>query len=110
MVEVALESATSCWCILKYGEVISFLFALVISNLPRYGLGAVLVRLSRSFSMSKYVRLVLFAVVLVSILAVGAFAQSTTTGAIGGVVMDQGNAVVPGATVVVKNTGTNKED
>src|SRR5688572_25126573 len=60
--------------------------------------------------MSKYVRLILFAVVMVSILAVGAFAQSTTTGAIGGVVMDQGNAVVPGATVVVKNIGTNKED
>jgi hypothetical protein len=60
--------------------------------------------------MSKHVRLILFAVIMVSIFAGGAFAQSTTTGAIGGVVMDQGNAVVPGATVVVKNSGTNKED
>ncbi len=39
--------------------------------------------------------------------SVFAAAQSTTTGAIGGVVTDQTGAVVPGATVEVKNTGTN---
>lgn len=36
-------------------------------------------------------------------------AQSTTDGAIGGTVFDQTGAVVPGATVVVRNTGTNAE-
>jgi hypothetical protein len=35
-----------------------------------------------------------------------AFAQSTTEGAIGGIVSDQTKAVLPGATVVVKNLGT----
>ncbi len=36
-------------------------------------------------------------------------AQSTTDGAIGGTVFDQTGAVVPGATVVVHNNGTNLE-
>ncbi|MEO5935604.1 MAG: carboxypeptidase regulatory-like domain-containing protein [Terriglobales bacterium] len=36
-----------------------------------------------------------------------AVAQSTTTGAIGGVVTDQSGAVVPGATIEVRNAGTN---
>jgi len=39
-----------------------------------------------------------------------AFAQSTTTGAIGGVVTNPNKEVVPGASVTVKNAGTNKED
>jgi hypothetical protein len=37
-------------------------------------------------------------------------AQSTTDGAIGGTVFDQTGAVVPGATVVVHNNGTNHEE
>ena len=39
-----------------------------------------------------------------------AFAQSTTTGSIGGVVTNPNKEVVAGAAVTVKNTGTNKED
>src|SRR5215217_2148989 len=39
-----------------------------------------------------------------------AFAQSTTTGAIGGVVTNPNKEVVAGAAVTVKNMGTNKED
>jgi len=37
-------------------------------------------------------------------------AQSTTTGAIGGVVTNPNKEVVAGAAVSVKNTGTGKED
>jgi len=37
-------------------------------------------------------------------------AQSTVTGAIGGVVENPNKEVVPGATVTVRNMGTNKED
>ena len=47
---------------------------------------------------------------LVLALSAVAFAQSTTTGAIGGVVTNPAKEVVPGAAVTVKNTGTNKED
>lgn len=36
-------------------------------------------------------------------------AQSTTDGAVGGTVYDQSGAVVPGATVVVHNNGTNRD-
>src|SRR5215470_8264722 len=39
-----------------------------------------------------------------------AFAQSTTTGSIGGVVTNPNKEVVSGAAVTVKNIGTNKED
>jgi hypothetical protein len=39
-----------------------------------------------------------------------AIAQSTTTGAIGGVVSNPNKEVVPGAAVTVKKAGTNKED
>src|ERR1041384_4093274 len=39
-----------------------------------------------------------------------AVAQSTTTGSIGGVVSNPAKEVVPGASVTVRNTGTNKED
>jgi len=41
--------------------------------------------------------------------AVSAAAQSTTDGAIGGIVKDPQGAVVAGATVTVRNEGTNKE-
>src|SRR5258708_25566258 len=40
------------------------------------------------------------------LLASGAFAQSTTNGAIGGTVTDQSGAVVPNARVSTKNLGT----
>src|SRR5437588_4028816 len=42
-------------------------------------------------------------------LGVGAFAQSTTDGAIAGTVYDAAGAVVPNASVVVHNNGTNAE-
>jgi len=42
-------------------------------------------------------------------LCVGAFAQSTTEGAIGGTIYDVAGAVVPNASVVVHNNGTNAE-
>ena len=42
-------------------------------------------------------------------LATTARAQSTTDGAIGGTVFDQSGAVIPGASVVVHNNGTNAE-
>jgi hypothetical protein len=47
---------------------------------------------------------------LVLALSAIAFGQGTVTGAIGGVVTDPSKGVVPGAAVIVKNTGTNKED
>ena len=53
---------------------------------------------------------VLFVSVLVLALSAVAFAQSTTTGSIGGVVSNPNKEVVPGASVTVKNAGTNKED
>jgi hypothetical protein len=59
--------------------------------------------------MSKIVRLsfVLFVVLGLSAIAT---AQSTTSGAIGGVVTNPNKEVVPGASVTVVNTETNKED
>src|SRR5436190_2939780 len=59
--------------------------------------------------MSKIVRLS-FVCVLVLALSAVALAQSTTTGAIGGVVTNPNKEVVSGAAVSVKNIGTNKED
>src|ERR1051325_4868113 len=59
--------------------------------------------------MSKIVRL-FFVSLLVLALSAIAFAQSTTTGAIGGVVTNPNKEVVPGAAVTVKNVETNKED
>jgi len=46
---------------------------------------------------------------LVLTLCAGAFAQSNTAGGISGTVYDQHGAVVPNATVVVRNNGTNAE-
>src|SRR5512138_1963959 len=59
--------------------------------------------------MSKIAKLscVLFVVLVLSTIAL---AQSTTTGAIGGLVTNPNKEVVPGAAVTVKNMGTNKED
>src|SRR5215216_2984569 len=59
--------------------------------------------------MSRIVK-VLFVSVLVFALSAVAFAQSTTTGSIGGVVTNPNKEVVPGAAITVRNIGTNKED
>ena len=58
--------------------------------------------------MSKIAK-VLFVSLLVFAFSAVAFAQSTTTGSIGGVVTNPNKEVVSGATVTVKNIGTNKE-
>ncbi len=58
--------------------------------------------------MSKFFRLSLVALLLATMSAV-ALAQSTVDGAVGGTVTDPNGAVVPTATVAVKNEGTNKE-
>src|SRR5690349_3812837 len=53
-----------------------------------------------------------FALLVTSLLILGgvsALAQSTTDGAVGGTVYDANGAVVPNATVVVHNNGTNAE-
>ncbi|MGQ0760574.1 MAG: TonB-dependent receptor domain-containing protein [Acidobacteriota bacterium] len=50
------------------------------------------------------------ALLTLALSAFSAMAQSTTTGAIGVTVTDPKGAVVPGATVVVRNSETNKED
>src|SRR6476620_1902192 len=59
--------------------------------------------------MSKTARL-LFVGLLVFAFSAVAFAQSTTTGSIGGVVTNPNKEVVSGASVTVKNLGTNRED
>src|SRR5215211_6840698 len=59
--------------------------------------------------MSKIVKLRFMSLLVLAVSAV-AFAQSTTTGSIGGVVSNPNKEVVPGAAVTVKNAGTNKED
>src|SRR6185437_4845732 len=60
-------------------------------------------------SMSKTLKLFFIGLLVLGLSAVAA-AQSTTTGAIGGVVSNPNKEVVPGASITVKNTGTNKED
>jgi len=59
--------------------------------------------------MSKTVKFLLVSLLVFASSAV-AFAQSTTTGSVGGVVSNPNKEVVAGATVTVKNMGTNKED
>jgi outer membrane receptor protein involved in Fe transport len=59
--------------------------------------------------MSKIVRLSFVILIAVALSAV-VMAQSTTTGAIGGVVNNPNKEVVPGAVVTVHNLGTNQED
>jgi Carboxypeptidase regulatory-like domain/TonB dependent receptor len=60
--------------------------------------------------MCKFLRLAFVSLVIVVMCGLSVMAQSTTTGAIGGVVSNPNKEVVPGATVTVKNIGTNKED
>ncbi|HMH44808.1 MAG TPA: TonB-dependent receptor [Pyrinomonadaceae bacterium] len=60
--------------------------------------------------MTTFVRFTFLSLVLVALCAVSALAQSTTTGAINGTVTNPNKEVVAGATVTVKNKGTNKED
>ncbi|HZE69363.1 MAG TPA: TonB-dependent receptor [Pyrinomonadaceae bacterium] len=59
--------------------------------------------------MSKSLRLT-FAVLIAVALSAVAMAQSTTSGAIGGVVSNPNKEVVPGASVTVVSAATNKED
>jgi hypothetical protein len=51
-------------------------------------------------------RLVLMTLAMLALVGTPAFAQGGSTSAIGGVVVDSAGGVIPGATVVVKNTGT----
>jgi hypothetical protein len=59
--------------------------------------------------MSKFLRFCFTSVLIFAFCAV-AWAQGTVTGAVGGSVTDPKGAVVPGATVTVKNNETGKED
>ena len=59
--------------------------------------------------MSKTIRFCFVSLLVLALSAV-AFAQSTTTGSIGGVVNNPNKEVVTGAAVTAKNIGTNKED
>src|SRR6476659_3154270 len=59
--------------------------------------------------MSKTIKLFSVSLLVVAFSAI-VFAQSTTTGSIGGVVTNPAKEVVPGASITAKNTGTNKED
>ena len=49
-------------------------------------------------------RLVLMTLAMLALVSTPAFAQGGSTSAIGGVVVDSAGGVIPGATVVVKNT------
>ncbi len=60
--------------------------------------------------MCKFLRFSLIAFVFVVLSALTVMAQGTVTGSIGGVVMNPAKEVVPGATVVVRNTETNKNN
>src|SRR5829696_6485235 len=59
--------------------------------------------------MSKIAKLFCMGLLVFALCAVS-FAQSTTTGSIGGVVSNPNKEVVPSASITVRNTGTNKED
>jgi len=65
--------------------------------------------LERSSGLSRRLFSRLFVLAISAMLCAGAFAQSTTEGAIGGTVYDAAGAVVPNANVVVHNNGTNAE-
>jgi hypothetical protein len=60
--------------------------------------------------MCKSLRFAFFSLLIVAMCALSAMAQSTTTGAITGLVTNPNKEVVPGAMVTAKNADTNKED
>src|SRR5438045_9026478 len=60
--------------------------------------------------MCKTLRFCFASFVLLAICALSAMAQSTVTGAISGTVSNPNKAVIAGATITAKNTGTNKEE
>jgi outer membrane receptor protein involved in Fe transport len=59
--------------------------------------------------MSKFLRFCFASLLLLAVCALSAMAQSTVTGAISGTVRNPNKEVVTGATVTVKNNGTNQE-
>ena len=60
--------------------------------------------------MLKSLRFSLAALLLITMSALAVMAQSTVTGAIGGVITNPNKEVVPGATISVRNTETNNEE
>jgi hypothetical protein len=60
--------------------------------------------------MLKSLRFSLAALLLIAIGALAVMAQSTVTGAIGGVIMNPNKEVVPGAAISVRNVETNNEE
>ncbi|HEV7858920.1 MAG TPA: TonB-dependent receptor, partial [Pyrinomonadaceae bacterium] len=58
----------------------------------------------------KFLRFSLAALLLVALSALAVMAQSTVTGAIGGVITNPNKEVVPGATISVRNIETNNEE
>jgi len=60
--------------------------------------------------MSKFVRFAIGSLLVLGICTFAGMAQSTTTGAVGVIITDPKGAVVPGATVTVRNSETNKEE
>src|SRR5437763_6741789 len=60
--------------------------------------------------MCKSLKLYFASLIVLATCPLSAMAQSTTTRAIGGTVMNPAKEVVPGASVSVKSTATNKED
>src|SRR6266480_259101 len=69
----------------------------------------ILISLRSSPDMCKYLRFCFASLLVLAVCALSAMAQSTTTGAINGSVTNPNKEVVVGATVTVKNNGTNKE-
>ncbi len=59
--------------------------------------------------MFRFLRLSLVALLVLTGISASAIAQTTINGAIGGVVKDPQGAIVPNATVTVRNVETNKE-
>jgi hypothetical protein len=61
----------------------------------------------KCFTKLRIAAIAVVAVALIGVSGTTAIAQSTTEGAIGGLVYDPSAAIAPGATVVARNTGTN---
>src|SRR5436190_4649694 len=80
-----------------------------VRYLGHNGLKRIRLHVRSSPVMSKFLKLCFATLIVTAICAVGAMAQSTTTGAISGTVTNPAKEVVAGATVAIKNLGTNKE-